>query len=371
MIYKRTETKKKAFTLTEVLIAVSIVGVIAALVLPSVLSNYQNSVFEHIKNRQKQVILDAIEALPVLENKEQFKDTMLYSETGAADDNSGEFMKKYLRVAKYCGVVSGVTDCFPKEYYEYSDKDKKTHPQSDLNLEGTCAQLKNGVSICMTPQIVGTPVKIFMDVNGPKGPNIIGRDIVEGFNLEVQSTSMIDRTSSGTVHSESAEPVTPLPENQCANMVVDSSNACCLYKKENNLIKKGDICCTNPLTSSVAQCISTVQVHVNYYPTTSSYSSGAIPYMEGSSNSYLEPSEAKDSFPTDLSIAIRCGNGDYQGGTLSGSSYISGIKNKQKVNFSGTINSSTCAFNNETLVWSQNYSTSITRNGVTYVLNKH
>lgn len=58
-------------------------------------------------------------------------------------------MKKYLRVAKYCGD-------------------------------------NNGVSICMLPQIGAVGINGLIDLNGKKGPNIFGRDL-RFFSLPVKT----------------------------------------------------------------------------------------------------------------------------------------------------------------------------------------
>ena len=83
---------KKAFTLTEVLIAVAIVGVIAALVLPMVITTYQNKVFEYMQTKQTDSITSTLEALPVLENKTRFSETMM-SSNDIGEDSSGLFLK--------------------------------------------------------------------------------------------------------------------------------------------------------------------------------------------------------------------------------------------------------------------------------------
>lgn len=81
-------------------------------------------------------------------------------------------MKKYLRVAKYCGDNNG--DCFADKYYEY---DKAVKKEYIPKYAGSCASLKNGVSICMLPQIGAVGVNGIIDLNGKKGPNIFGRDL--------------------------------------------------------------------------------------------------------------------------------------------------------------------------------------------------
>ena len=169
--------KSKAFTLTEVLIAILIVGVIAALVLPMIVTKYQDKLFGSAFTRETRTIENAVNALAVEENKTSFFETMMYkdSDPTAYDDSVGKFMKKYMRVSKYCGDSNG--NCFASSYSEYKDKDKVTYTPT---YKGGCAILKNGMSICMEPQIGETsPVKGIIDLNGPKGPNIYGRDLRE------------------------------------------------------------------------------------------------------------------------------------------------------------------------------------------------
>jgi len=179
-IHLFTPKKQAAFTLTEVLVALSIVGIIAALVLPAVITNYQNKSFNQAFQRETQALQSTIEGLPVSENKANFFDTMMYKTsmetdetTGAAnyDDSSKAFMQKYLKVSKFCGTN---TDCFAEKYYEYTDGDKKVYTP---DFKGACAKLKNGMSICLTPQVGTTPIEGVIDLNGAKGPNVFGKDL--------------------------------------------------------------------------------------------------------------------------------------------------------------------------------------------------
>ena len=57
--------KAKGFTLTEVLLAVAVVGIIAALVLPSTISKFDSSILENGFKRQEQAIQTAIDVLPI------------------------------------------------------------------------------------------------------------------------------------------------------------------------------------------------------------------------------------------------------------------------------------------------------------------
>ena len=87
------------------------------------------------------------------------------------------FIKKYLRVAKYCGDTN--SDCFADKYYEYKDNKKEEYTPT---YKGGCARLKNGMSICITPQIGARSIEGLLDINGKKGPNVFGRDLRSFYN---------------------------------------------------------------------------------------------------------------------------------------------------------------------------------------------
>ena len=166
----------KGFTLTEVLLAVAIVGIIAALVLPALITQYQNKTLNQKYQRETQTIENTIDGLAAAENKGSFFETVMYTdeEPKSYKDTSEEFLKKYMRVSKLCGDNNG--DCFAKTYYEYKDNDKIVYTPT---YKGSCAILKNGSSICITPQVVNTGVSGIIDLNGTKGPNVLGKDLRE------------------------------------------------------------------------------------------------------------------------------------------------------------------------------------------------
>lgn len=176
--------KKVAFTLTEVLLAVLIVGIIAALVLPAVVTKYQDKAFESAFNREVHSLQDSIDSLAAVENQQSFYETTLAK-------TPETYMKKYLRVSKYCGA-SG-KDCFGKFYSEYSDHEKKTYTPS---YDGNCAILKNGTSVCLN--VNGGSIDMLIDVNGLKGPNVFGRDL-RTYTHSVKGITGYDMSSNGII----------------------------------------------------------------------------------------------------------------------------------------------------------------------------
>jgi hypothetical protein len=89
-----------------------------------------------------------------MEGKQNFKDTMMYVpvDNGDYENNAGEYIKKYMKVSKYCGNAPG--DCFAQNYYEYRDNDKEDFDISEM--AGACAILKNGI------QLIGKDIRQFI-----------------------------------------------------------------------------------------------------------------------------------------------------------------------------------------------------------------
>ena len=374
---------KKAFTLTEVLIAVAIVGVIAALVLPIVITTYQSKVMDYMAERQEQSLKSAMAALTVTENKSKFSDTMMSKDAG--DDTSGKFLKKYLRVSRYYGTPTvGELEAFAPLYYKYEEQGgrhvRTEVKRAQLDLKGSCAQLKNGASICITTQQAGKPAQYILDLNGPKGPNIVGRDLrvgnpdtFEWINLPVIRETSADRGAQDSVGiiAENETPVAPVEINECTSLLSDASTGCCKWKRDNNrLVSNNEICCTNTVIGpTLSVCAKTVEVHLNYYPT--SVSSPTKPYTMASSTFRVDPAVALDTLPSILGVKIKCSDGTYQGGVLSGSTIKSALQAKQNAYWPTNITKSSCAYPKETLLWDNNGSTTYTYNGVTYKLFQH
>lgn len=243
---------KRGFTLTEVLLAVAIVGVIAALVLPMVVKNYQDKTLDAALKREKQTLESSIASLIVNENTDDYKKTMLYTYAEDPTDysnSSGAFIKKYLKVSNYCGNSNG--KCFASKYYEYKDGDKSVYTPT---YKGACASLKNGSSICMEPENPKHGVKLLLDVNGKKGPNVYGRDL-HLYEIMLPAKGNLDRATADpdwdyklveitpTTPEEPEEPVKPIGKCDVGG---DGTPAdCCMDTSSDYASRNERICCGN------------------------------------------------------------------------------------------------------------------------------
>lgn len=187
---------------------------------------------------------------------------MMYydSEPSSYEENAGLFLKKYFKVARYCGENNG--NCFAPAYYTYKDNMRKVYTPE---YKGACAQLKNGMSICITPQVGNLGVHGLLDLNGKKGPNVLGEDLRD-FIIDPLERSAINRETSEVYYEDylvpsndsgsggSSNPSTPpTPSNPCS--VNPSSLDCCKTKK---ITSPTDKCCTyTEIKDNTPACIDT------------------------------------------------------------------------------------------------------------------
>ena len=249
--------EKAAFTLTEVLLACVIVGVISALILPIFVSKYQARSFNLGFQRMTKTLNNALDNLIITENKGSYFNTIMYvAETPETyEENSGKFLKKYLKLSKYCGDNN--RDCFANVYYEYKDKDKNVY---NPEFNGACGSLKNGSSICLTPQIGAESPKVLLDINGKKGPNVLGQDL-RTFTLNFKTRTAINTQTRNVIVSppyergDTEEPPIdpPEPTDSCADG--SYSRECCI-SRQSSITSRTDRCCNfNEIHYSVPACI--------------------------------------------------------------------------------------------------------------------
>lgn len=287
----------QAYTLVEILLAVAIVGILAAIVLPMIITKYQNNVFQRAYDREVNSITQAVDSLHINENKINFFDTMMYSnsELESLDNYSGLFLKKYFRVSKYCG--DNPNNCFANKYYKYENRDKKIYVPTYI---GSCAILKNGVSICLTPQIGNRQIKGLLDLNGLKGPNVFGRDL-RGFELSLKERRAFSKDTEEIYYTDylvQSGPSTPPPEevppNPCEPKSTNwNTGACCLTtSRQSSISSYTDACCNiSEVKDSVTKCkkqTGKVRMNVTYaqIASNSSYITYKIPVTMSGTDLY-------------------------------------------------------------------------------------
>ncbi len=152
---------KKGFTLAEVLITLAIIGVVAALTIPSVARNYQNQeIISRFKKTYSALANTTNLAIAEYGPVETWElGTPLIG--SSAEQFVNTYMIPYLKVSKNCGSTNSAGDC-----NRYTDGTWARFYLTD----GTF--LRVGIS-------ADNYAWVHVDINGARKPNKTGRDVFE------------------------------------------------------------------------------------------------------------------------------------------------------------------------------------------------
>lgn len=170
---------KRGFTLAEVLITLSIIGVVAALTMPSLIQNHQK---KQTAVKLKQTYSLMIQGIRLAENELGEIENWEVSESKTFSDT---YIKPYFKV-----VQEYEPSEMPPDYHIYCHNGDICEGYGAF-LPAKKLVLANGVLITPHPysyNISGqtyTSFTIIVDVNGLNGPNRYGRDIFM-FNIDIQ-----------------------------------------------------------------------------------------------------------------------------------------------------------------------------------------
>ena len=195
------EKKGRAFTLAEVLITLSILGVVAAIMIPNLIQGYQQKLFA-TRLRQAYSILDNAfqQAVAVNGHPRTWDITELIKDRNTSTAYFMEkFIMPYLNVAKDCGTgyCSNSSGCFASwdcrsnnnaavaRYYPFNNKNNYSCLACSGNKKDI--KLKNGIAISfhIEEYIIGNKVfppkgvplgYFIIDLNGSGKPNEFGKD---------------------------------------------------------------------------------------------------------------------------------------------------------------------------------------------------
>ena len=166
------------FTLAEVLITLAIIGVVAAMTLPTLIQNQQKRSLEVATQKFYSNMSQAVKKYMADEGVDDLRNTPLTviddTEDERAQKACDDFVQKYLKVVKICE-----DGCFADNYTmqngEISDHvgikpEYATYTGKFVLADGAVLDIING-------WIDSTPINLYVDINGRKGPNKIGYDL--------------------------------------------------------------------------------------------------------------------------------------------------------------------------------------------------
>lgn len=191
----------EAFTLAEVLITLGIIGVVAAMTMPTLISNHKRMV---LKNQYKKLYSTLYQAYnksvyEVGGTTDCYHNDIIRGIQGNWTDKSickdfREAVENNLRIGKICTSKAAANGCLQKDQYKGLDTlitDNPDYTEEELeNNNKNCAGLnKNNInnnnlvyvlndgSIVISYVADNVPISMLIDVNGQKGPNKWGHDL--------------------------------------------------------------------------------------------------------------------------------------------------------------------------------------------------
>ncbi len=171
-------THANAFTLAEVLITLAIIGIVAALTIPSLIAKYEKKVT--VSRIQKDIaVLEQALRMSEAENGEMA--TWTLPETSHTENTkffAEKYLLPYLKTQKVSIPVS--EECWANTK-TISGKEAINYTIGNaFGLSTACATLVNGSNIYFwanDPTKDVPHAQIWVDINGKKAPNMLGKDV--------------------------------------------------------------------------------------------------------------------------------------------------------------------------------------------------
>lgn len=173
----RKTSRKVAFTLAEILITLGIIGVVAALTLPSVINNYNERVTISKLKKLNSTFQNSFNLM----HQEEFGGLDVSQWGYISRDEFVQKYTKYMNVSKVC-TKSNIYECVPIVVYSNLGGTKVSLGLSSvssgfvLNDGATAALVWFAESNPGHIEATGVYGQIFVDVNGKNPPNVLGRD---------------------------------------------------------------------------------------------------------------------------------------------------------------------------------------------------
>ncbi len=242
-----------AFTLTEVMITVGIIGVVAALTVPDLVKNYQQETQIVALRKVVNEFENAVDMYITEEGKKYFRQTAaMKSDTGMQS-----FMQNKFKLRSGSGFAT-----------TYRSINGNT---ADFTCSGSTYSLANSATLCVklsqplstSSSVAGDTYKrateyhVYVDVNGDEKPNVGGRDM---FDFYVGP--------SGNIGSNSFDPIASEGEDTACNFVACAEGAECTISPEDQAkidkCEEDKTCLGKPFGEG---CLAKV-IHNNWKPIT-------------------------------------------------------------------------------------------------------
>ena len=186
-LFTYSPRKRCAFTLAEVLITLGVIGIVAAMTMPSLIANYQKKVWVNQLKKSVSVIEQGVRLMMADDGVDNIYYTTTFAPTASTDcyldgsgrDNNGingscaDYAAGFEKYFK--GTIQKIQSGYVWSFYDGNSTDTPT-------CEGYVFILSDGTLICPWSYY------ITVDVNGYKRPNTYGKDI---FSFEISDNGSV------------------------------------------------------------------------------------------------------------------------------------------------------------------------------------
>jgi len=183
----KVQHDKFGFTLAEVLITLGIIGVVAAITIPNLISNYQKKAWTAQLKKSYATLNQGFRRMLAEEGASALSQTETFQSIGGGEDRGGNKNCRYDDVidSENCkdfyynlGKYFKITDIKKTDGFYWSSLNKDLHLYlPNPSKKTTMITLIDGTTIWLFNFETNGYVHMYFDVNGVKKPNIVGRDI--------------------------------------------------------------------------------------------------------------------------------------------------------------------------------------------------
>ena len=214
-------SKNLGFTMAEILLSLTIIGVVAAITLPSLMANINERTWNTQRKALYARLSQAIAMMPQLNGYGEYEGTNTDGVVSATKDTAAEAfltegLSKVLKINNICdathladcGIAASFTNLagstiswptklselnslFTGSYTEGATGSKYENPQKDIDTKAAAFETQNGETIALyynpqcTADVEGNAwhysqpkmcANFVYDLNGNKGPNAVGKE---------------------------------------------------------------------------------------------------------------------------------------------------------------------------------------------------
>lgn len=165
-MFKCASCVKQGFTLSEVLLVLTVIGVVASLTIPTLIQKVSNDQYKTAWKKQ----FSSLSQVTTMILNSEVSGNFFSLINGSVDRPLGNLYKKYLNVVKDCPFAVNGGQCF------HTTTDLTGATVNSSYFDDGAFILNDGTMIALEDTL-STNHYIWVDVNGIKPPNILGKDV--------------------------------------------------------------------------------------------------------------------------------------------------------------------------------------------------